>query len=544
MIIKPDDFIPESPHDISSDLLEMAANYMRSEEFEAIYKRISQIDTLPKLSFQQMRIIKTEYMDRFLGQDTLTGLTNSARIMASWLDAVLEFTVLKHEALILTVKKQNVMQKIRNVSLVWPKKKDFIERAYKIMLFTKRVRPEINVTLMYLKRNNLYEFMNKEHMDKNRVYLKIKELETRELETKKLQMASTCTHHSTPEVDNRLNEAVQSLNLQMRGENEQQQDNSEMASSLLSHSPHEEQTRQLGSTGQNVEIQTEDIEEPEHSHDDSYDEDEEQAHTVLCERHRLEAIQNAQRHRQTQADDEHEEQEEVKVVHQEIEEQKIEAPQVQEKEPVYNSIRERYAKVLEQERREKALALAEQNRVSQSEPIMSPPSQLTSEAPGQTLQLGPIVREEVINQVINQEAPQEQAQPVGRENDTEIQGIIQMLSTKLLSQILSAGDLFHCHIAEKFEQEVEVMKQKYFSLWFENILKARIFLSDRHERVERALQKIGFLPPAEEKTEEKETEDEFNIEVIDMELLESKLNDMEFLKQVYDYILNDDENYD
>ena len=60
-------------------------------------------------------------------------------------------------------------------------KKDFIERAYKILLFTKRVRPEINITMMYLKKNNMYGFMDKVDIDKNKVYLRIKELEKREL---------------------------------------------------------------------------------------------------------------------------------------------------------------------------------------------------------------------------------------------------------------------------------------------------------------------------------------------------------------------------
>ena len=181
MIVNPDKFIPQSPNDISPELLVEACNYMKTRDFEVIYRWISQIDTIPKLNFQQMKTIKTDYIDRFLVPDTLSQLTNSARIMASWLDAVLEFTVLKHEALILTVKKQNVIQKIKNVSLLWPKKKDFIERAYKILLFTKRVRPEINLTMMYLKKNNLYDFMNKVDIDKNKVYLRIKELEKREL---------------------------------------------------------------------------------------------------------------------------------------------------------------------------------------------------------------------------------------------------------------------------------------------------------------------------------------------------------------------------
>ena len=117
-----------------------------------------------------MRIIKTEYIDRFCTPNTLSDLTNSARLLASWLDAILEFTVLKHEALILTVKKQNILTKIKSISIEWPKRKQFIERAYKILLFTKRVRPEINLTLQYLRENNLYDFMGKDKMENNKVY--------------------------------------------------------------------------------------------------------------------------------------------------------------------------------------------------------------------------------------------------------------------------------------------------------------------------------------------------------------------------------------
>lgn len=121
MIVNPERFIPPSIADITAELLEAAANYMKTEEFETIYLRISQIDTLPKLNFQQMKVIKTDYIDRLLSPESISQLSNSARIMASWLDAILEFTVLKHETLILTVKKKNIIQKIKNVSQMWPK---------------------------------------------------------------------------------------------------------------------------------------------------------------------------------------------------------------------------------------------------------------------------------------------------------------------------------------------------------------------------------------------------------------------------------------
>lgn len=75
----------------------------------------------------------------------------------------------------MTVKKKNSL-----INSEWPMKKQFIERAYKILLFTKRVKPEINITMLYLKNNNLYDFMDKDKMDENKVYIKIKEIEQKE----------------------------------------------------------------------------------------------------------------------------------------------------------------------------------------------------------------------------------------------------------------------------------------------------------------------------------------------------------------------------
>lgn len=72
------------------------------------------------------------------------------------------------------------MKKIKDISVEWPKRKQFIERAYKILLFTKRVKPEINLTMHYLRENKLYDFMDKSKMENNKVYLKIKEIEKRE----------------------------------------------------------------------------------------------------------------------------------------------------------------------------------------------------------------------------------------------------------------------------------------------------------------------------------------------------------------------------
>jgi hypothetical protein len=64
-------------------------------------------------------------------------LGNAARLLNSWIDGALEYTILKHEVLVLRLKNNKVHEKIKYISALWPKKKQFIEGAYKILLFTK-----------------------------------------------------------------------------------------------------------------------------------------------------------------------------------------------------------------------------------------------------------------------------------------------------------------------------------------------------------------------------------------------------------------------
>ena len=81
--------------------------------------------------------MKSDFVDPTIEQLNPADLGNSGRLLQSWVEAVLEFTVLKHEALYLTVKKTTVLKKIQDISIHWPIKKQFIESAYKLLLFTK-----------------------------------------------------------------------------------------------------------------------------------------------------------------------------------------------------------------------------------------------------------------------------------------------------------------------------------------------------------------------------------------------------------------------
>lgn len=73
---------------------------------------------------------------------------------------MLEYTVLKHEVVYLSAKKDQIGAKIYEISLKWPKKKTFIESAYKLLLFTKRSKPEIRLVWNLIIEHNLQWFFD------------------------------------------------------------------------------------------------------------------------------------------------------------------------------------------------------------------------------------------------------------------------------------------------------------------------------------------------------------------------------------------------
>jgi hypothetical protein len=87
-----------------------------------------------------MKIIKGEFIERIITSEVIDSLGNAARLLNSWIDGALEYTVLKHEVIVLRLKNNKVLEKIKCISSLWPKKKAFIEGAYKILLFTKTQR--------------------------------------------------------------------------------------------------------------------------------------------------------------------------------------------------------------------------------------------------------------------------------------------------------------------------------------------------------------------------------------------------------------------
>lgn len=110
-----------------------------------------QMDTIPDVSLGQMKVIKGEFIENIITQEVIDNLGNAARLLNSWIDGALEYTILKHEVIVLRLKNNKVLEKIKHISALWPKKKSFIEGAYKILLFTKTQRAQINCVMNLLR---------------------------------------------------------------------------------------------------------------------------------------------------------------------------------------------------------------------------------------------------------------------------------------------------------------------------------------------------------------------------------------------------------
>jgi hypothetical protein len=102
---------------------------------------------MPEISLGQMKKLKADLIEPLVTQILVEPLGNSGRLVSSWLEGALEFTVLKHEVIVLKIKYNTVVSKITVLSAVWPKRKIFIEGAYKVLLFTKPQRKQISALL-------------------------------------------------------------------------------------------------------------------------------------------------------------------------------------------------------------------------------------------------------------------------------------------------------------------------------------------------------------------------------------------------------------
>ena len=68
------------------------------------------MDNIPEISLAQMKVIKGEMIDKIVNPELVNELGNAARLLTSWLDGILEFTILKHEVIVLRLKNNKVIE--------------------------------------------------------------------------------------------------------------------------------------------------------------------------------------------------------------------------------------------------------------------------------------------------------------------------------------------------------------------------------------------------------------------------------------------------
>ena len=145
MIVLPNkiDPSPDSVDAITDEHLNQAKEAIDSAEFQEKFRGMCQMDVIPDVTLNQIKVVKGGLIDPLLTArpEFVQRLGNAGRLLNSWIDGVLEYTILKHEVVVLRLKSKRVVEQIQKVSQIWPKKKAFIEGAYKLLLFSKGQRP-------------------------------------------------------------------------------------------------------------------------------------------------------------------------------------------------------------------------------------------------------------------------------------------------------------------------------------------------------------------------------------------------------------------
>ena len=100
---------PKTIEDVTPDNLSLAQEYMLTPDFASKFKAICEMSTLPEISLVEMKILKRDLIDRVVTPTLSDELGNAARLLSSWLDGILEFTILKHEVIVLRLKNNKVL---------------------------------------------------------------------------------------------------------------------------------------------------------------------------------------------------------------------------------------------------------------------------------------------------------------------------------------------------------------------------------------------------------------------------------------------------
>ncbi len=141
--------------------LQYALEYVQENQLETLKNYLTNDDNYIyfKIKILEMMIIEDnikemsyliEIKNRFslLNKDYLENISDFAKLIYSFLQGMVEYQILKVEVRELKEKIENLLKKLKETSKIWPKKKKFLEKAYKLIIFNKNSTPQIRNIIM------------------------------------------------------------------------------------------------------------------------------------------------------------------------------------------------------------------------------------------------------------------------------------------------------------------------------------------------------------------------------------------------------------
>jgi hypothetical protein len=115
LIVKNSEF-PQmvSTDEISEEQLNKAKEIILTDDFRSRFEALCQMDIIPEIDISEIKLIKMALIDPLVtnNQEQVQRLGNAGRLLSSWIDGVLEYTILKHEVVVLRLKNKRVLEKI------------------------------------------------------------------------------------------------------------------------------------------------------------------------------------------------------------------------------------------------------------------------------------------------------------------------------------------------------------------------------------------------------------------------------------------------
>ena len=94
------------------------------------------VDSEPALTLEQIKSLKDSFLPSLRQEPLVNSAGNSSRHLANWISTAVEYALLKHESVVITIRVRNAALRISTVAAEWPKEKERIESLFLIQLYS------------------------------------------------------------------------------------------------------------------------------------------------------------------------------------------------------------------------------------------------------------------------------------------------------------------------------------------------------------------------------------------------------------------------